>query len=82
MEQERYTVGAGEQLVLRYIVLPGESRQIDVAVDLAGGKTVHREIMIGGAASGGGRFATVGGADAVFVLPRTTVSALTASLTQ
>ena len=53
-----------------------------VAVDLVGGKTVHREIMIGGAASGGGRFATVGGADAVFVLPRTTVSALTASLTQ
>ena len=53
-----------------------------LAVDLVGGKTVHREIMIGGAASGGGRFATVGGADAVFVLPRTTVSALTASLTE
>jgi hypothetical protein len=53
-----------------------------VAVDLAGEKTVHREIVIGGAASGGGRFATVGGADAVFVVPRTTVSALTASLTE
>ena len=36
MGQESYTVGAGEQLVLRYIVLPGESRQIDVAVDLVG----------------------------------------------
>ena len=53
-----------------------------VAVDLVGENTVHREIVIGGAASGGGRFATVGGADAVFIVPRTTVAALTASLTE
>jgi len=53
-----------------------------VAVDLAGDKAVHREILIGSAASGGARFATVGGADAVFVLSRTTVAALTASLTE
>lgn len=31
-----YTVGAGEKLELRFTVLPGESREIDVAVDLAG----------------------------------------------
>jgi len=51
-----------------------------VAIDLAGDNAVHREVVIGGAASGGGRFATVGGADAVFILPRTTIAALTASI--
>ena len=32
----RYTVGAGEKLSLTFVVLPGESRDIDVAVDLVG----------------------------------------------
>jgi len=31
-----YTVGAGERLDLTFVVLPGESRDIDVAVDLVG----------------------------------------------
>ena len=31
-----YTVGAGEQLELTFVVLPGESRDIDVAIDLVG----------------------------------------------
>ena len=31
-----YTVGAGERLELTFVVLPGESRDIDVAIDLTG----------------------------------------------
>ena len=31
-----YTVGAGEKLDLTFVVLPGESRDIDVAIDLTG----------------------------------------------
>ncbi|MBR3386694.1 MAG: SufD family Fe-S cluster assembly protein [Bacteroidales bacterium] len=32
----QYTVGAGEKLELTFVVLPGESRDIDVAIDLIG----------------------------------------------
>ena len=32
----QYTVGAGEKLELTFVVLPGESRDIDVAIDLVG----------------------------------------------
>ncbi|MBQ3873545.1 MAG: hypothetical protein II791_07065, partial [Bacteroidales bacterium] len=31
-----YKVAAGETLQLTYVILPGESRDIDVAVDLTG----------------------------------------------
>ena len=31
-----YVVGAGEKLALTFVVLPGESRDIDVAIDLTG----------------------------------------------
>lgn len=34
--EESYKVAAGETLQLTYVVLPGESRDIDVAVDLTG----------------------------------------------
>lgn len=34
--KESYVVGAGEKLELTFVVLPGESRDIDVAVDLVG----------------------------------------------
>jgi len=34
--KDRYVVGAGEKLELSFVVLPGESRDIDVAVDLVG----------------------------------------------
>ena len=34
--KESYTVGAGEKLELTFVVLPGESRDIDVAIDLVG----------------------------------------------
>ena len=32
----QYVVGAGEKLALTFVVLPGESRDIDVAIDLIG----------------------------------------------
>jgi len=32
----RYTVGVGEKLDLTFVVLPGESKDIDVAIDLTG----------------------------------------------
>lgn len=53
-----------------------------ISVDLSGGAAVHREIMLGGAAPGGGRYAAVGGADAIFIVSRTTVAALTAPFTE
>ena len=34
--EKSYTVGAGEKLELTFVVLPGESRDIDVAIDLVG----------------------------------------------
>ncbi len=34
--KESYTVQAGEKLELTFVVLPGESRDIDVAIDLVG----------------------------------------------
>ena len=34
--EESHVVGAGEYLALEYVILPGESRDIDVAVDLVG----------------------------------------------
>ena len=34
--KESYVVGAGEKLELTFVVLPGESRDIDVAIDLIG----------------------------------------------
>jgi Fe-S cluster assembly protein SufD len=34
--KESYVVGAGERLALTFVVLPGESRDIDVAIDLVG----------------------------------------------
>ena len=35
-DKETYVVGAGEKLALTLVVLPGESRDIDVAIDLVG----------------------------------------------
>ena len=34
--EKSYVVGAGEKLALTFVVLPGESRDIDVAIDLTG----------------------------------------------
>ncbi len=56
-----------------------ESPRWTVAVDTARAGVLRRNILIGGSAQGG-RFATLGSSDAVFVLPDKTVSALTAPL--
>lgn len=53
-----------------------------IAVDFEGQDAVRRNLMLGSVASGGGRYATVGGADAVFVLDRSTTSALMVSITE
>ena len=53
-----------------------------IAVDFDGQDAVRRNLMLGGVAPGGGRYATVGGADAVFVLDRSTTSALMVSITE
>ena len=53
-----------------------------IAVDFEGQDAVRRNLMLGAAAPGGGRYATVGGADAVFVLDRSTVSALMVAITE
>jgi hypothetical protein len=53
-----------------------------VAVDVEAPGAARRNILLGGAASGGGRYATVGGADAVFVISKQTAAALTAELVE
>lgn len=53
-----------------------------LAIDFDGADAVRKNILLGGVAPGGGRYATVGGADAVFVLSRTTVAGLTAPITE
>lgn len=53
-----------------------------VAVDFEGVDAVRRNLMLGATAPGGGRYATVGGADAVFVLDRSTTSTLMISITE
>lgn len=53
-----------------------------LALDLSHEAHAHREIVLGGAAPGGGRYAMVGGADAIFILSRKTVAALTVSFVE
>ena len=52
---------------------------LTVAIDQERADAVRRNILIGGETEGG-RFATIGSADAVFVLSRETVVALSAPL--
>ncbi|MGN0853690.1 MAG: DUF4340 domain-containing protein [Kiritimatiellia bacterium] len=51
-----------------------------LAIDVDSAGAVRRNLLLGGAASGGGRYATVGGVDAIFVVSRQTVAALTDSV--
>jgi hypothetical protein len=51
-----------------------------VAIDQFKDDAVRRNVLIGEVAPGGGSYATLGAADAVFVLPKKTVARLTASL--
>ena len=53
-----------------------------IAIDCEGADAVRRNLMLGAPADGGGRYATVGGADAIFVLDRGTVANLMVSITE
>ena len=53
-----------------------------LAVDVDAADAVRQNVLIGGAAPGGGRYATVGGADAVFVISRRTAADFTAPLAE
>jgi len=53
-----------------------------VAVDVDAPDSVRRNILLGGTAAGGGRYATAGGADAVFVVSKQTAAALMTDLTE
>ena len=53
-----------------------------VTVDVETTDVTRRNVLLGGAASGGGRYATVGGVDAVFVVSKQTAAALMADLTE
>ena len=53
-----------------------------LAVDVEAADAVRQNILVGGNAPGGGRYATVGGADAVFVISRRTAADFTAPLAE
>ncbi len=53
-----------------------------VTVDIESAEAARRNILLGGTAPGGGRYATVGGADAVFVVSKQTAAALMTDLTE
>ncbi len=53
-----------------------------IAIDFENADAVRRNLLLGGAAAGGGRYATVGGADAVFILSRAVVQELSVKLTE
>ncbi len=53
-----------------------------VTVDVESSEAARRNILLGGLAPGGGRYATVGGADAVFVISKQTAAALMTDLTE
>ena len=53
-----------------------------IAADVEAADAVCRNLLLGNAAPGGGRYATAGGADAIFILSRKTVADLTVPLTE
>ena len=53
---------------------------LTLAVDLDRADAVRRNIFVGAPAVGGGRYATVGSSDAVFVISDADVTALTSPL--
>lgn len=53
-----------------------------LAADVDSADAMRHNVLLGGNAPGGGRYATVGGADAVFVLSRRTVADFTAPLAE
>ncbi len=59
-----------------------DNPEYTIAVDLQSDDAVRKNILIGHIAPGGGRYATIGGMDAVFILSRSTVAALTIPITE
>ena len=53
-----------------------------IAVDVDAADAVRRNLLLGNAAPGGGRYATAGGVDAIFMMSRETVAALTVPLVE
>ena len=53
-----------------------------IAVDVDAADAVRRNLLLGNAAPGGGRYATAGGADAIFIISREAVAALTVPLVE
>ena len=53
-----------------------------IAVDVDAADAVRRNLLLGNAAPGGGRYATAGGVDAIFMISRETVAALTVPLVE
>ena len=53
-----------------------------ISLDVSGPGNIRKNIILGGATASGGRFATVGGTDAIFVLSRKLVAILTESLAE
>lgn len=53
-----------------------------IAVDVESADVVRRNLLLGNAAPGGGRYATTGGADAIFIISRESVAALTVPLVE
>ena len=53
-----------------------------ITVDVDSSDAVRRNLLLGNAAPGGGRYATAGGADAIFIISRETVAGLTVPLTE
>lgn len=53
-----------------------------IAVDVESGEMSRRNVLVGGAAPSGGYYATVGGADAVFIVPKRTAADLSTPLAE
>ena len=53
-----------------------------IAVDVTAADAVRRNLLVGNAAPGGGRYVTAGGADAIFIVSRETVAGLTVPLVE
>jgi hypothetical protein len=56
--------------------------ELTIAVDFDQAESARRNLLLGGVAPGGGRYATVGGADAVFILSRAVVQDLSAKIAE
>ena len=56
--------------------------ELTIAIDFEQADSTRRNLLLGGVAAGGGRYATVGGADAVFILSRAVVQALTVKIAE